>query len=340
MMRRNAGFKGRELGLSVTMREGFMLARIDTLGKFADPVLTATGERRAAVALRALETLWFNTGTLCNITCVNCYIESSPKNDRLVYLSAADVNVYLDEIERDGLPVKLIGFTGGEPFMNPQFVAMLEQALERGFQTLTLTNAMRPMMRRTAEIAALVARFGPRMRLRISLDDWRPEIHDAERGAGSFAKTMEGLVWLGGAGASVEIAGRFLSGDDEARIRAGYARLFAELGIGIDCTDPLALMLLPEMSPQSDPPEITESCWGILNKSPDEVMCSNARMVVKRRDAERPAVLACTLLPYDARFELGTSLQEASKPVPLSHKYCATFCVLGGAICGKAQTDI
>src|SRR5262249_16200891 len=65
--------------------------------KFTSPFWTAKGEPRASVTLRALETLWFNTGTLCNITCANCYIQSSPRNDRLVYLSLADVETYLDE---------------------------------------------------------------------------------------------------------------------------------------------------------------------------------------------------------------------------------------------------
>ena len=51
------------------------------LWKFRDPLVTAKGEARAQVALRALETLWFNTGTLCNLTCRNCYIKSSPRND-------------------------------------------------------------------------------------------------------------------------------------------------------------------------------------------------------------------------------------------------------------------
>ena len=55
--------------------------------KFRDPFVTAKGEARAQVSLRALETLWFNTGTLCNLTCRNCYIESSPRNDRLAYLT-------------------------------------------------------------------------------------------------------------------------------------------------------------------------------------------------------------------------------------------------------------
>jgi hypothetical protein len=59
-----------------------MTIRLDP-AKFRDPAVTAKGETRATVALRALETLWFNTGTLCNLTCRNCYIESSPRNDRL-----------------------------------------------------------------------------------------------------------------------------------------------------------------------------------------------------------------------------------------------------------------
>jgi hypothetical protein len=80
--------------------------------KFRDSYRTAKGEPRAWVALQRLRTLWFNTGTLCNLTCRNCYIESSPKNDRLVYLSAAEVAEYLDEIERDRLGTEEIGFTG------------------------------------------------------------------------------------------------------------------------------------------------------------------------------------------------------------------------------------
>ena len=73
------------------------LPRLDP-SKFQDPLVTAKGEKRAHVALKALETLWFNTGTLCNLTCQHCYIESSPKNDRLVYLTASEVAEYLDEV--------------------------------------------------------------------------------------------------------------------------------------------------------------------------------------------------------------------------------------------------
>ena len=112
-------------------------------------------------------------------------------------------------------------------------------------------------------------------------------------------------------------------------LRAGFARLFAELDVPIDAADPVRLMLFPEMDAQRDVPEITTACWGILHKSPDDVMCASARMVVKRKDAATPTVLACTLLAYDPQFELGRTLAEAARPVSLNHPYCASFCVLG-----------
>src|ERR1700687_4618823 len=121
-----------------------MAALLDP-AKFQDPLVTASGQKRAPVAMARLETLCFNTGTLCNLTCHHCYIESSPKNDRLVYLTAAEVAEYLDEIAGGGFATSLIGFPGGEPFMNPELPAMLEDVLSRDLRALVLTNAMKPM---------------------------------------------------------------------------------------------------------------------------------------------------------------------------------------------------
>ena len=303
--------------------------------KFTDPELTATGEARAKVDLRALKTLWFNTGTLCNIECANCYILSSPTNDALVYLTLAEVETYLDEIRAEGLPTVEIGFTGGEPFMNPDMCAMAGAALERGFEVLILTNAMRPMMRPDVrrDLAGLIEAHGDKLTLRISLDHYDPTQHDDQRGDGTFAKSLEGMRWLRDQGARMAVAGRTLWGEDEAACRYGFARLFDEEGIAIDVADPMALVLFPEMDEAVDVPEITTACWGILGKHPDSVMCASARMVGKRRGADAPAVLACTLLAYDPQFELGQTLTEASRPVALNHPHCAKFCVLGGASC-------
>jgi len=303
--------------------------------KFKDALLTARGEERAHVALRTLETLWFNTGTLCNLTCQNCYIESSPRNDRLAYLSAAEVTDYLDEIERDGHGTKLIGFTGGEPFMNRDLPAMLEDVLSRGLKAMVLTNAMKPMHKVKPALLGLLARHGRNLTIRVSLDHYEQTLHEKERGARSWKPTIDGLVWLAQSGFEVHVAGRRFSEETEAEVRAGYARLFAGLGITIDAASPASLVLFPEMDSRVDVPEITTACWGILKKSPDSVMCASARMVVKRKGAARPAVVACTLLPYDPQFELGSTLAESVGAVRLNHPHCAKFCVLGGAACSQ-----
>ncbi len=305
--------------------------------KFRHPDVTADGERRAAVALTRLRTLWFNTGTLCNLTCANCYIESSPTNDRLAYLSAAEVVGYLDQLETGDRGTEEIGFTGGEPFMNPEIIAMIEAVLARGLRVLVLTNAMRPMMKHAAALVDLKGRFGGRLKLRVSVDHYGADLHERERGAGSWRRMLPGLKWLSAEGFAVAVAGRTAWGEAEASLRAGYARLFAAEGIAVDAGDPTALVLFPEMDASLDVPEITESCWDLLGVSPEAIMCASSRMVVKRKGAARPAVLACTLLPYAAEFELGESLEEAAKTVKLNHPHCAKFCVLGGGSCSAAR---
>src|ERR1700751_6078712 len=140
--------------------------------KFQDPFVTAKGEQRAYVKLEALKTLWFNTGTLCNLSCENCYIESSPRNDSLVYLTTLEVVEYLDEIERERLGTEWIGFTGGEPFMNPALPTMIDQALSRGYRVLVLTNAMKPMHKQKSELLSLRERYDDRLTIRVSIDHY------------------------------------------------------------------------------------------------------------------------------------------------------------------------
>ncbi|MSP77277.1 MAG: radical SAM protein [Rhodospirillaceae bacterium] len=312
-----------------------MLPMLLDPAKFKDLLVTARGEQRAHVALKSLETLWFNTGTLCNLTCRNCYIESSPKNDRLVYLTAAEVASYLDEIERDRHGTRLIGFTGGEPFMNPELPAMLDDVLSRGFKAMVLTNAMKPMHKMKRALLDLHRRHGRNLTIRVSVDHYAPELHERERGLRSWKPTIDGLAWLASNGFDVHVAGRHFSDESEEAVRAGYLRLFADLGVAIDAQNPGTLVLFPEMDDTVDVPEITIACWGILKKSPDSVMCASSRMVIKRKGAARPAVVACTLLPYDPQFELGGSLAESADPVRLNHPHCAKFCVLGGAACSQ-----
>ncbi len=306
--------------------------QLDTL-KFRDPDTTAKGEQRAVVALTQLRTLWFNTGSLCNITCKNCYMDSNPKNDRLAYLSAAEVRAYLDEISAEGWPVEEIAFTGGEPFMNPELLDMLDDALSRGYRALVLSNAMKPMLHKRTGLLDITKRHGDALTIRVSIDHYTRKGHEEIRGKNTWLPMIEGLRWLAENDFGLAVAGRTVWHEDEDLARAGYAELFAREGIAIDAYNPAALVLFPEMDETQDVPEITVHCWDILGVQPDSIMCATSRMVVKHKGADHPSVMPCTLLPYDTEFELGTRIADSARAVKLNHPHCARFCVLGGASC-------
>jgi hypothetical protein len=314
-----------------------MLDAAQPSAKFSHLAHTAHGHPRAAVCLPAQETLWIITGTLCNLACVGCYIESSPRNDRLAWFQPDDLRRYLDEIHQLSLPVRTIGFTGGEPFMNPHILDLLEMALTTGAAVLVLSNGLTPLRHHRTALADLAARFPQRLTLRLSLDHAEAAKHEQMRGLGTFAPVLDTAQWLTTLPIGLSLAGRSCWGQDEASARAAYAALCADYGLPLDCFNPAQLVLFPEME---DPtleaasvPEITTACWGILDLSPDTLMCASARMVVRRAGADKPTVLACTLIAYDPRFELAATLAESLRPVPLAHPHCAKFCVLGGASC-------
>jgi hypothetical protein len=189
------------------------------------------------------------------------------------------------------------------------------------------------MQRRKTELLALHGGGVGKLHLRVSLDHFTQARHEDERGPGTFRPTLEGLQWLARNGFDVSVAGRGMWGEDEAAERAGFAKLFAEHGIPLDARDPADLVLFPEMDSDADVPEIGAADWERIGKAPGELMCAASRMVIKRKGSAHPAVVACTLIPYDPQFELGRSLREAARDVPLNHPHCAQFCVFGGGSC-------
>lgn len=304
--------------------------------KFEHPQVTAKGEQRASVELEKLETLWFNTGTLCNLECANCYIESSPRNDRLVYLTIDDVKPYMDEIVELNLSTKKIGLTGGEPFLNPQIIEILDLILSYDVELLVLTNATNVLRKHYTSLLGLKEKYGKKLKLRVSLDHYSKDVHEKERGANTFERCLESMKWLSDNDFELSIAGRSLIGEDQAIATRGYQALMDINGIKVDLGDN-KIVIFPEMIQDENVPEITIACWGILNKTPQMQMCSSERMIVKRKGQQRPVVLACTLLAYDQQFELGNTLKDSNKTVYLNHPFCAKFCVLGGASCSSTS---
>ena len=298
--------------------------------KFKNPKFTADGSDRAFVEAEKIKTLWFNTGTLCNIECKNCYIESSPKNDRLVYLTFDEVKNFIDEAIEKNLGTQEIGFTGGEPFMNKDIIKMIEYSLSKGLKTLVLSNAMKPMLNRVEEIKKVNHK---NLTIRVSIDHYEKSKHEEIRGKNTYDIMMKGLKWLDENDFNYALATRLLWNETEEELRKNFGIFVKNNHLKLNTNSKQELVTFAEMDESVDTPEITTSCWEILKKDPKDIMCSSSRMVVRKKGLKNPSVIACTLLPYDEEFDLGQTLTNSLQKIYLNHKHCSKFCVLGGSSC-------
>jgi diadenosine tetraphosphatase ApaH/serine/threonine PP2A family protein phosphatase/pyruvate-formate lyase-activating enzyme len=144
--------------------------------------------------------LWVYTNFHCNLACDYCVVASSP-TARKRQLSAARFAALLDEAVDEGF--QELYLTGGEPFVHPDAVDMIEAASER-LPTVVLTNAMLFTGRRARELQRLAGR--ERLVLQSSIDGAWPETHDRWRGAGSWAKAIDGLRLAASLGLPLRVA--------------------------------------------------------------------------------------------------------------------------------------
>ena len=191
--------------------------------KFTKKYTTALGHERAFVRFTGLETLWFNTGTLCNISCEGCYIESSPVNNKLLYLNVKDVEKYLEQIKVNNLPCDTIGITGGEPFMNKDIIPILNLCTKLNYNILVLTNAMQPMINKIKELIKFTNYN--KLTFRISLDHHSKVEHENIRGKNTWDKALKGIKWLANNNFKINIASRIIN-KNEKHVRDGFAILF------------------------------------------------------------------------------------------------------------------
>ncbi len=166
--------------------------------------------------------LWVYSNFHCNLACDYCVVASSPRARRRS-LGLKRFQELVDEALQEGF--RELYITGGEPFLEPDIVAMLEYASDR-LATVVLTNAMLFTGRRRRELARLRDRQG--LVIQTSLEGARPDTHDAWRGAGSFDRTMDGIAYAQQLGLPVRAMTETLDNRHEVdQLRA----LLAELGV-------------------------------------------------------------------------------------------------------------
>jgi MoaA/NifB/PqqE/SkfB family radical SAM enzyme len=143
--------------------------------------------------------LWIYTNYDCNLRCSYCVAKSGPNAPRRA-LSLPIVQQLVDEAVALGF--ERVFFTGGEPFILNDIYDMLAYSAARA-PTTVLTNGM---ILRNGRLDRLCALQQDNLQVQISLDGARPEHHDAYRGAGAWAKTVEGIRLLQERGLRVRLS--------------------------------------------------------------------------------------------------------------------------------------
>ncbi|HKL26955.1 MAG TPA: radical SAM protein [Desulfuromonadales bacterium] len=291
---------------------------------------TSQDEPRGYIQPQALQELWFHTGTNCNLRCAFCYEGSKPGDGRIEPLTLHDAQRFIGEAVELG--VEKFSFTGGEPFVNPKIIEILDTALVHR-PCLVLTNATGPLINKLAEIRQLHGKPNP-LNFRISLDHPDPAAHDRARGRGSFAKALDTLGRLHQAGFGVSIARLKRPDEDSAAVDRAYEPFLSVAGVPKD----IPIIKFPEFhrpGSQSNVPEITETCMTryLSGEQRAAFMCNFSKMIVRKNGT--CGVYACTLVDDISSFDLGPTLKAAmEKRVMLGHHRCYA-CFTGGANCSE-----
>ncbi len=279
------------------------------------------------VPLLALDTVWFQVaGTVCNLTCSHCFITCGPTNRRHAMMTRAEVRPYLDEAL--GLGARDLYFTGGEPFLNRELLAILEDALAIA-PTTVLTNATLIGPDLAARLRALERGSRYSLEMRVSLDGLDAAANDALRGEGSFAEALAGLRELARAGFDpiVTVAQTWDEADDAAMRERFHDTLRAE-GLPRPRVKVLPLFRVGREVARTRGYAETERLTPehMLGFDIASLQCSSSRMVTSR------GVHVCPILIDAPDALLGRTLRESMRSYPLAHGACHT-CWATGATC-------
>ncbi len=295
-------------------------------------LFTPDGEPRGYIESEALTELWFHTGTNCNLSCPFCLEGSKPGDDRIQFITLEEAKPFIEEALEMG--VKKFSFTGGEPFVNPHFMEILDCVLGHR-PCLVLTNGTEPLRNRMADILKLRQKPNP-LAFRISLDHPDPVKHDESRGKGNFRMALRTLGLLHAEGFGVSIARLMEPEEGVEAIDRSYAPLLTEAGLPTD----LLIVKFPDfLRPGSiaDVPDVTDNCMRSYTTAAQRTryMCGFSRMVVKKNG--RCGVYACTLVDDDEQFDLGDTLRESlDVRIRLKHHRCYS-CFACGSTCSEGR---
>ena len=275
----------------------------------------------------SLDTLWFQVaGTLCNLACTHCFISCSPANASHGMLSLEDVKRRLSEAR--SLGVREYYFTGGEPFMNPEMLPILEETLKQGPATV-LTNGLLLTPERCTRLKALADASEYSLDIRISIDGYTAETNDPIRGAGTFEKILAGIRNVARAGLNPVIT--VTEALEEASSPAGREKLLAwmrEMGLTRPRLKVLSLFRIGGEVARGRGYEAWETLEDrqLTDEDLEKLQCSSCRMVTSK------GVYVCPILIEEPKALMGQGLRETLRPFELAFASCFT-CHAYGVTC-------
>ncbi len=286
------------------------------------------------IELNHLDHLWFQVGgTLCNLTCHHCFISCGPKNNSFGFLSLAEVQRRL--CESVALGVKEYYFTGGEPFLNPELVAILTETLRYGPATV-LTNGTVLKDEWLVELRDAEADSAYSLEFRVSIDGFTSETNDPIRGEGTFARAMRGVVKLVSFDfLPIITAARTWPIERDAEVVARFIQMLRDAGYSRP-----RLKILPTLQIGAEAKRtagyaaderVSRQMLDGYDRS--QLVCSHSRIVTDR------GVHVCPILIETPESLLGQSLADARRAFPIGHGACFT-CYQFGAICTNPSTGL
>ena len=279
------------------------------------------------VPMQSLDTLWFQVaGTVCNIACTHCFISCSPKNHSHEMMTLQEILPRLEEAQRLG--VKEYYFTGGEPFMNRDMLPILEATLRQGPASV-LTNGMLLRKETCRELRRLFDESEYSLDLRVSLDGFDRQSHDAIRGAGVWDRVMAGLNNLAEVGLDpVLTVTEAAEGVGSSEGRTRFLELIRSFGFAKPRLKVLALFHIGAEETRTraydDWERLTTSMLGETEAA--KLQCSSCRMITSK------GVYVCPILIESEEARMGDTLADTLRPFPLKYGACHT-CWVDGVSC-------
>jgi MoaA/NifB/PqqE/SkfB family radical SAM enzyme len=280
---------------------------------------TARADPYPESPLVALDTLWLQVaGTICNLECRHCFISCSPSNHSHGMMTLADVRRHLADAA--ALGVREYYFTGGEPFLNRELLAMIEAALAQG-PVSVLTNGVLITTATAERLRALADASAFSLEIRISIDGFDAAANDAIRGPGTFERILAAIRALAGAGVLPIVT--VTEACEEAATADGRARLLAflrEAGLARPRLKVLPLLRIGGEVARGRGYAAWETLRGrTLGKDEAEALqCSSSRTATAR------GVWVCPILLDAPDARMGATLAETLRPFPLRHAACYT----------------